>query len=99
MGPFKPEYAGKMNFYLAAFDHQVRDPQRDERSIGLILCKTRDRLTVEYALYDTGAPIGVSEYRLAEALPDDLKGSLPTVAELEAELASLTDGQDTEESH
>ena len=91
MGKFKPEYAGKMNFYLAAVDRQIRDPERDERSIGLILCKSRDRLTVEYALYDTAAPIGVSEYRLSDALPDALKGSLPTIAELEAELAALPD--------
>lgn len=94
MGKFKPEFAGKMNFYLAAVDHQVRDSARDERSIGLILCKSRDRLTVEYALYDTATPIGISEYRLAEALPDNLKGSFPTIQELEVELASLPNPQE-----
>ena len=101
MGKFQPEYAGKMNFYLAAVDHQLRDTQRDEPSIGLILCKSRDRLTVEYALYNTATPIGVSEYQLADALPDHLKGNLPTIAEIEAGLDQLPlvvmDDAETEE--
>jgi predicted nuclease of restriction endonuclease-like (RecB) superfamily len=94
-GEFQPEYAGKMNFYLAAVDHQVRDTARDERSIGLILCKSRDKLTVEYALYNTSTPIGISAYHLADALPDAFKGSLPSIEELEAEFASLPDLLDT----
>ncbi len=84
-GEFKPEYAGKMNFYLSAVDAQLRR-EGDHPSIGLVLCKEKNKVVVEYALRDTTKPIGVSAYRLLEKLPAKLKGSLPTVAELEAEL-------------
>lgn len=83
---FKPEYAGKMNFYLSAVDDLLRHPG-DEPSIGLILCKNKKRLIVEYALRDSNKPIGVSEYLLTEILPCELEGSLPTIEQLEAELA------------
>lgn len=82
---FKPEFAGKMNFYLSAVDDRLRHPD-DRSSIGIILCKARDRVTVEYALRDAGKPIGVSEYRLTEALPPELKSSLPTIEQLQEEL-------------
>jgi predicted nuclease of restriction endonuclease-like (RecB) superfamily len=87
MKAFEPEFAGKMNFYLSAVDDQLRHPD-DKPSIGLLLCKERDRLTVEYALRDLQKPIGVAQWqtKLVESLPRDLKGSLPTVAEIEAEL-------------
>ena len=85
MGEFKPEYAGKMNFYLSAVDAQLRR-EGDEPSIGLVLCKEKNKLVVEYALRDTKKPIGVSAYRLIEKLPKRLAGSFPTVEELEAEL-------------
>jgi predicted nuclease of restriction endonuclease-like (RecB) superfamily len=85
IGNFKPEYAGKMNFYLSAVDDLLKHPD-DQPSVGIILCKTHNKVLVEYALRDTKKPIGVSEFRLAGALPDDLKGALPTVEELEAEL-------------
>ena len=83
MGPFQPEHAGKMNFYLAALDDRDREPD-DGPSIGLILCREHNRLVVEYALRHVDAPIGVSSYRLmlADALPADLAGALPTSAEL-----------------
>jgi predicted nuclease of restriction endonuclease-like (RecB) superfamily len=84
-GEFKPEYAGKMNFYLSAVDAQLRHPT-DEPSIGLVLCKEKKRVIAEYALRDVKKPIGVSAYRLLERLPAKLKGSLPTVEEFEAEL-------------
>jgi predicted nuclease of restriction endonuclease-like (RecB) superfamily len=84
-GDFEPEYAGKMNFYLSAVDDILRH-ESDKPSIGLILCKERDRVIVEYALRDTKRPIGVSEYRLTERLPTDFARSLPSVQELEAEL-------------
>jgi len=84
-GAFKPEDAGKMSFYLAAVDDALRHPD-DEPSIGIILCGTKKRLIAEYALRNMSAPIGVSEYRLATTLPEDLKGSLPSVEELESEL-------------
>jgi len=83
---FKPEYAGKMNFYLSAVDDLLRHPN-DEPTIGLILCKNKKQLIVEYALRDSRKPIGVSEYMLTEILPRELEGSLPTIAQLEAELA------------
>jgi hypothetical protein len=71
---------------LSAVDDLLRHPA-DQPSIGMILCKTRDRIVAEYALRDIQKPIGISEYRLAESLPEKLKGSLPTIEQLENELA------------
>jgi predicted nuclease of restriction endonuclease-like (RecB) superfamily len=85
--PFQPEFAGKMNFYLSAVNNQLRHPD-DQPSIGLILCKTKNRVVAEYALEDYTKPIGVSEYRLAESLPEQIQGSLPTIEELESELGA-----------
>jgi predicted nuclease of restriction endonuclease-like (RecB) superfamily len=87
MKAFEPEFAGKMNFYLSAVDDQLRH-EDDKPSIGLLLCKERDHVTVEYALRDLKKPIGVAQWqtKLVESLPKNLKGSLPTVAEIEAEL-------------
>jgi predicted nuclease of restriction endonuclease-like (RecB) superfamily len=89
MKAFEPEFAGKMNFYLSAVDDQLRHADV-KPSIGLLLCKERDHLTVEYALRDLKKPIGVAQWqtKLVESLPSNLKGSLPTVAEIEAELDS-----------
>ena len=84
-GPFKPEYAGKMNFYLSAVDDRLRHKD-DQPSIGMILCRSRKKLIAEYALRDTHKPIGVSAYRLTKALPEKLKGTLPAIKDLEAEL-------------
>jgi predicted nuclease of restriction endonuclease-like (RecB) superfamily len=84
---FKPEYAGKMNFYLSAVDDLLRHPG-DEPTIGLILCKNKKQLIVEYALRDSNKPIGVSEYLLTEILPHELEGSLPTIEQIEAELGA-----------
>lgn len=84
-GEFKPEYAGKMNFYLSAVDDLLKT-QVDQPSIGIILCKSKNRIEVEYALRDINKPMGVSEFKLTDALPADLKSSIPTVAEFEAEL-------------
>ena len=88
MEAFKPEFAGKMNFYLSAVDDQLRHND-DQPSIGLLLCKQRDRLIVEYALRDVKKPIGVAEWRtrLVESLPKKLQSSLPSVKQIEAELA------------
>jgi predicted nuclease of restriction endonuclease-like (RecB) superfamily len=85
---FKPEFAGKMNFYLSALDDRYRH-QHDEPSIGIILCKARNEITVEYALRDSRKPIGVSEYRLTKALPKELEAALPTVKQLQEELETL----------
>jgi predicted nuclease of restriction endonuclease-like (RecB) superfamily len=86
--PFKPEHAGKMNFYLSAVDDLLRHPD-DKPSIGIILCKTRSRVIAEYALRDLAKPVGVARYetRLVESLPDDLKGDLPTIEQIQKELA------------
>ena len=85
MKAFEPEFAGKMNFYLSAVNDLLRHPD-DQPSIGIILCKTKDRIVAEYALRDIDQPIGISEYRLAESLPETMRGSLPTIEELQSEL-------------
>lgn len=85
-GKFVPEHAGKLNFYLTAVDKQLKTEQ-DNNSIGLLLCKEKDKLVAEYALTDVNKPIGISEYQLTQALPDNLKSSLPSIEEIEAELA------------
>jgi hypothetical protein len=87
MKKFTPEDAGKMNFYLSAVDSTMKHPT-DAPTIGLILCKTRDRITAEYALRDIAKPIGVAEWqtRLVQSLPEQLKGSLPSIEDIEAEL-------------
>jgi predicted nuclease of restriction endonuclease-like (RecB) superfamily len=85
-GEFKPEYAGKMNFYLSVVDDQLRH-ESDAPSIGLILCQDRNHIVAEYALRGVSKPIGISEYELTRALPPSLKSVLPTVEEIEAELA------------
>ncbi|MFA4906741.1 MAG: PDDEXK nuclease domain-containing protein [archaeon] len=84
-GEFQPEYSGKMNFYLSAVDDLLAGG-KDAASIGIILCKTRDKLTVEYALRDTSKPIGVAAYRLTKSLPDELKSALPSLAEIRGKL-------------
>lgn len=95
MRPFQPEFAGKMNFYLSAVDELLRHPD-DKPSIGIILCKTRNQAVAEYALRDIAKPVGVSSYvtRLVESLPPELQPSLPTVADLEAELKAIDDASD-----
>jgi predicted nuclease of restriction endonuclease-like (RecB) superfamily len=85
MRPFKPEYAGKMNFYLSAVDDLLRHPD-DQPSIGIILCKSKNGVVAEYALRDMKKPIGISGFRITESLPADLRASLPTIEELEDEL-------------
>ncbi|MEN6427320.1 MAG: PDDEXK nuclease domain-containing protein [Phycisphaerales bacterium] len=85
--PFKPEYAGKMNFYLSAVDDRLRHPD-DKPSLGLILCRTRNRIIAEYALRDMAKPVGVARYvtRMVEKLPARFKDALPAPQEIEAEL-------------
>ena len=85
---FKPEYAGKLNFYLSAVD-DLLSQSLDNPSIGILLCKAKNRVVVEYALRSVHKPIGVEEYQLAKALPESLKGSLPSVEQLEAELRAV----------
>lgn len=87
VGAFTPEHAGKLNFYLSAVDDLMRH-ESDQPTIGILLCKAKNDVVVEYALRDVSKPIGVAnwETRLVEALPDELKGRLPSVEEMEAEL-------------
>ena len=82
---FKPEHAGKVNFYCTAVDDLLRS-EGDNPTIGLILCLSQDRVVAEYTLRKIDAPIGISEYELTRALPDSLKSSLPTVEEIEERL-------------
>jgi predicted nuclease of restriction endonuclease-like (RecB) superfamily len=82
---FEPEFAGKMNFYLSVVDDQMKTAD-DEPSIGIILCKNKNKLEVEYALQGMNKPIGVSEFTVSQALPAELKSTLPTIEEFENEL-------------
>ena len=86
--PFEPAFIGQINVYLSAVDDLLRHPD-DKPTIGLLLCRSKDRIVVEYALRDLMKPIGVAgwETQIVEKLPEDLKGSLPTVEELEMELS------------
>jgi predicted nuclease of restriction endonuclease-like (RecB) superfamily len=86
---FKPEFAGKMNFYLSAVDDQLRH-KADAPSIGIILCKGKNEVIVEYALRDSSKPMGVAEYRLSAALPERLQSELPTEADLAREFLLMS---------
>ena len=85
MGEFRPEFAGKMSFYLSAVDTLLRHPD-DRRSIGLVLCRTQNRVIAEYTLRDIRKPMGVATFTLADALPEEIRGDLPTIEEIEARL-------------
>jgi len=82
---FKPEFAGKLNFYVSAVDGILKTDQ-DKPTVGMLICKSKKKTVVEYSLKDMHKPIGVSEYQITHALPDELKSSLPTIEEIEAEL-------------
>lgn len=89
---FKPEFAGKLNFYLSAVDDILRD-KIDNPTIGILLCKTKNNFTAEYALRDINKPMGIAEYTLTEAIPEDIRTNLPTIEELEAELATIEEDE------
>ena len=82
---FEPEFAGKMNFYLSIVDDQLMTPE-DQPSMGIVLCKSKNKMEVEYALRGMNKPIGISEFTLTQNLPAELKNTLPTVEEFEIEL-------------
>lgn len=88
--PFKPEYAGQLNFYINVVDDQMRG-EKDNKTIGLLLCKGKDEVVAQYALRGYDQPIGVSDYQLSKAVPEDLKSTLPTIEEMEEELTLLLD--------
>ncbi|MFL9959389.1 PDDEXK nuclease domain-containing protein [Paraburkholderia nemoris] len=83
--PFRPEYAGQLNFYLSAIDAQVK-AQDDQPTIGLLLCKEKNRLVAEYALRGVAKPMGVAEYQLLRQVPESLETELPSIDQIEAEL-------------
>ena len=85
-GKFKPEHLGQLGFYLTAVDRQVKSAH-DNPTIGLLLCKTKNKVVAEYALGDRTQPIGVAEYKLLESLPEELQTSLPSIEQIERELA------------
>jgi predicted nuclease of restriction endonuclease-like (RecB) superfamily len=91
VGTFEPEYAGKTSFYLAAVDELMRR-EGDGPSLGIILCRDRDDVIVEYALRDMGRPIGVSTFHMGARLPEELREALPSIERLMAEVASVPGG-------
>ena len=88
--PFKPEYAGQLNFYINVVDDKLRG-ENDNKTIGLLLCKGKDEVVAQYALTGYDPPIGISDYQLSKAIPENLKSALPSVEEVEEELASFLD--------
>jgi len=88
IGDFKPEYAGKLNFYINAVNELVKDSD-DKPTIGVLLCKTPNKTTIELALKGIQSPLGVAEYELVKAIPETLKGEMPTIEELENELRAF----------
>ena len=92
---FKPEYAGKLNFYLSAIDDKLKH-ETDNPSIGIMLCKTKDKLTAEYALKDINKPIGVSEYKLSDFVPEELADTLPSAEDIEKRVKLEFDIEDYE---
>jgi predicted nuclease of restriction endonuclease-like (RecB) superfamily len=85
-GKFKPEHLGQLSFYLTAVDAQIKHPQ-DGATIGLLLCKTKNKVVAEYALRGKDQPLGVAEYQLLESLPAEFQTSLPSIEQIERELA------------
>ena len=92
IGKFKPEYAGKMNFYLSVLNDTIKLPDENP-SIGIIICKDKKRTTVEYALKDSNQPIGVATYKLTETLPYEFKDLLPTPNEISQRLEKLLESE------
>ena len=88
--PFKPEYAGQLNFYINVVDDKLRG-ENDNKTIGLLLCKGKDEVVAQYALTGYDQPIGISDYQLSKAIPENLKSALPSIEEVEEELASFLD--------
>lgn len=94
---FKPEHTGQLNFYLNLVDQSLKGPT-DNPSIGLLLCKSRSKIVAEYALKGIEKPIGISEYELTKAIPEKLKGSLPSIEEIEFEMNQLSASSEEDRS-
>jgi predicted nuclease of restriction endonuclease-like (RecB) superfamily len=95
-GKFKPEHLGQLGFYLTAVDRQVKS-EHDGPTIGLLLCKSKNKVVAEYALGDKAQPMGIAEYKLLESLPAELQSGLPSIEQLERELGAMPDEIDTGE--
>ncbi len=89
MGEFKPEYAGKLSFYLSAVDDLIANKKNDNATIGIILCKEKDSVTAEYAVRGLTKPIGIAQYDFVKSIPKNLKSDLPSIAQLEKELKNI----------
>ena len=90
--PFKPEYAGQLNFYINVVDDKLRG-ENDNKTIGLLLCKGKDEIVAQYALTGYDQPIGISDYQLSKAVPENLKSALPSIEQVEEELTMLLDNK------
>lgn len=90
--PFKPEYAGQLNFYINVVDDKLRG-ENDNKTIGLLLCKGKDEIVAQYALTGYDQPIGISDYQLSKAVPENLKSALPSVEQVEEELTMLLNNE------
>ena len=87
---FKPEHLGQLGFYMTAVDRQIKRTD-DGKTIGLLLCKSKNEIVAEYALQDSGRPLGIAEYQLLESLPDSLQSALPTIEQIERELGDTSE--------
>ena len=90
--PFKPKYAGQLNFYINVVDDELRG-ENDNKTIGLLLCKGKDEIVAQYALTGYDQPIGISDYQLSKAVPENLKSALPSIEQVEEELTMLLDNE------
>ncbi len=96
-GKFKPEHLGLLGFYLTAVDRQVKS-EHDNPTIGLLLCKSKNKVVAEYALGDKSQPMGVAEYKLLASLPPELQTSLPSIEQIERELGGDDEGRESKAS-
>jgi predicted nuclease of restriction endonuclease-like (RecB) superfamily len=92
--PFKPEYTGQLNFYINVVNDKMKG-EHDNRTIGLLLCRGKDEIMAQYALEGYNQPMGVSDYQLSKAIPDELKSTLPTIEEVEQELSYLLEQKES----
>ena len=92
--PFKPEYAGQLNFYINVVDDKLRG-ENDNKTIGLLLCKGKDEIVAQYSLTGYDQPMGISDYQLSKAIPENLKSALPSIEDVEQELNTLLDNGKT----
>ena len=94
--PFKPEYTGQLNFYINVVNDKLKG-EHDNKTIGLLLCRGKDEIMAQYALEGYNQPIGVSDYQLSKAIPEELKSALPTIEEVEQELTHLLEQKEHKE--